>query len=367
MAVDVYFASARTDHHRSLIKKVEELFDRAGFAHLISRGDLVAVKVHFGERGNTAFLPPVFVRPVVEKIKGCGGKPFLTDSNTLYVGSRSNAVDHLCLAAEHGFGPDSAGAPTVIADGLTGRDYVELKIEGRHFKTIKIGSAVHHADALIVLTHFKGHGMTGFGGALKNIGMGLGCRSAKQMMHSDVKPRIDLERCTGCGRCTLWCSGGAIEVINKKALIDPEKCTGCGECRVSCKENAVSINWEGQPDVVQEKIVEYATGILQNKQGKFGLMNFLLNVSPDCDCWEFSDASIVPDIGVLASRDPVAIEQASVDLVNRAQGIEGTALNDPASPDKFKALYPGVDWSVQISYAEKIGLGLREYRLIKID
>lgn len=367
MSADVYFASARTSHERSQVKKVEELFDKAGFTQVVEKGDLVAVKVHFGERGNTAFLPPLFVRPVVERIKACGGKPFLTDANTLYVGSRSNAVDHLRLAAEHGFGLESAGAPLVIADGLNGRDYAEIKIGGRHFKEVKIGSAVHQADALLVLTHFKGHGLTGFGGALKNIGMGLGCRSAKQMMHSDVKPRIDLEKCTGCGRCTLWCPGGAIAVADKKARIDMEKCTGCGECRVSCREQAVAVSWEGRPDVVQEKIVEYVQGVLHDKKDKFGLLNFVINVTPDCDCWGFSDAPIVPDIGFLASRDPVAIDQASVDLVNQAEGIKGTALSDPASRDKFKALFPNVDWSVQLKYAEEIGLGTRNYRLAKID
>lgn len=367
MASDVFFAGAGTGYEKSLVKKTEDLFERAKFGELIEKGDLVAVKVHFGERGNTAFLSPVFVRAVVKKIKACGGKPFLTDANTLYVGSRSNAVDHLRLAAEHGFGLETVGAPLVIADGLTGRDYAEIKTGGRHFKTVKIGAAVHHADALIVLTHFKGHGMTGFGGALKNVGMGLGCRSAKQMMHSDVRPQIDLSKCTGCGRCALWCPGGAISVADKKASIDLEKCTGCGECRVSCREQAVSIDWEGRPDVVQEKIVEYVKGILQGKKDKSELMNFVINVTPDCDCWEFSGKAIVPDIGVLASLDPVAIDQASVDLINQADGIKNTALSDPSSPDKFKTLYPNVDWSVQLRYAEHIGVGKRKYRLIKID
>lgn len=370
MAADVYFVNMRALEKRSLLEKVDDLFERAGFPALIGKGDLVAVKVHFGERGNTAYLRPIFVRRVVDKIKTCGGKPFLLDTNTLYTGSRWNAVDHLQTAIENGFTYEVVGAPLVIADGLTGKDYISVSIDGKHFKEVKIGSAACHADCLIALSHFKGHEMTGFGGTLKNLGMGLGCRSAKQMMHSDVLPVVDEKVCVGCGKCLKWCPAGAISLLGsgkaKKARIDSEKCWGCGECTVTCPHSAIAISWKAEPENLQEKIVEHVLGVLKEKRGKAGFMNFLMDISPDCDCWEWSDAPIVADVGILASLDPVAIDQAGVDLINRAQGIKGTKLGEPGSGDKFRSLYPAVDWSIQFRYGEEIGLGTRKYNLIEI-
>lgn len=358
----VYFSSLHGK--KSWLDKTSKLFDRAGFRSIIEPGDIVAIKVHFGEPGNTAYLSPIFVRRIVDKVKKAGGKPFLTDSNTLYVGARSNAVDHLVSAIENGFSYATVGAPIIIADGINGKDYVAVNIEGKHIKEAKIGSAVYHADAMIVLTHFKGHELTGFGGAIKNIGMGIGCRSAKQIMHSDVLPQVQDDKCTSCSKCIEWCPTEAITVFST-AKIDHAKCQGCGECTVTCPSGAIAINWMTEPSVTQEKIVEFAWAAIKNKSGKVGYFNFVLNVSPDCDCWGWNEAPIVPDIGILASFDPIAIDQASVDLVNNAQGLLGGRLKDMQHEDKFMSL-TGIDWRPQLAYGEEIGLGTRSYTLVKV-
>jgi len=364
----VYFSDIRAEKKRSLLDKTEALFDKAGFGDFVEKGDMVAVKVHFGERGNSAFVSPIFIRRIVDKIKACGGRPFLTDAGTLYVGSRANAVDHLITAIENGFDYSVVGAPLVIADGLNGKDYFEVKINGKHFDKTKIASAAYLADCLIAVSHFKGHELTGFGGTLKNIGMGLGCRSAKQEMHSDVLPEVDPKICTGCKRCIGWCSVCAIEInAIGKAEIDHKKCIGCGECTVTCPLSAVAIHWEAEPDVIQEKIVEYAVGVLKNKVNKVGFFNFMMNVTPDCDCWGWSDAPIVKDVGILASTDPISIDQASVDLINSAQGMKDTRLKDLSAKDKFRAIFPSVDWNIQLTYGEKMGLGKKAYELIEVE
>ncbi|MDK2887604.1 MAG: uncharacterized protein PWP72_482 [Thermoanaerobacter sp.] len=368
MPARVFFADMRAKQKENLLDKVEKLFRQAGMEKLIAPRDLVAFKIHFGERGNTGYIRPQFIRRLVDRVKELGGKPFLTDANTLYVGSRSNAVDHLQTAIENGFAYAVVGAPLVIADGLTGKDYINVPVNLKHFKEVKIGSALVHADALLVVSHFKCHELTGFGGALKNIGMGSGARSGKQMMHSDVLPDVNPEKCEGCARCTRWCPAGAITLSGKtkKAVIDHEKCIGCGECTVTCPVEAIDINWKTEPEAIQEKIVEYAAGVLQNKKGKAGFINFVTNVSPECDCVSWTDAPIVRDIGILASLDPVALDQACADLVNGEKILPGSRLEGREVQDVFRALWPRAAWERQLTYGEEIGLGTREYELIKI-
>lgn len=366
MTSPVYFTPLgrghKAGHKASLLTATEKLFDAAALGECIAEGDLVAVKLHFGERGNTGFVPPIYVRRIVDKIKEAGGKPFLTDSNTLYRGSRSNAVDHTITAVEHGFNYATVGAPIVIADGMNGKDYVEVQVHGQHFETVKIGSAAVHADALIAVTHFKGHEATSFGGVLKNLGMGLGSRSGKQMMHADFVPAVDVSECTACGECAEWCPVDCI-TVDDVAVMDLDVCIGCGECVVTCPYSAIAVDWNTDATKMQEKIVEYSKGALAGKEGKAGFINFLLNITPDCDCWHFSGAPIVPDIGIMASRDPIAIEQASLDLVSEApalaeslKGVEG---------DKFEAL-TGIDGTPILDYGTKLGLGTREYELKRI-
>jgi uncharacterized Fe-S center protein len=342
-----------------MLEKLGELADRVGIPEWVRPGDLVAVKVHFGERGNTAFVPPFYVGKIVEKIRVAGGKPFVTDAGTLYLGSRSTAYDHILTAAAHGFTLESLGAPVIIADGLTGHDFVEVEVEGEVLRKAKVASAAAHADGLVAVSHLTGHELTGFGCAVKNVGMGLGSRGGKQQMHSDVKPRVNESRCTGCGKCVRWCPAGAISLAEggggTKARVDEESCLGCGECTVMCLEGAIAPRWAGDPRVSQRKIAEYAAAVLKGKEGRCAFFNFLLQMTPACDCWSYSDAPILPDIGILASRDLVAVDQASADLVLERAGR-----------DLFRELYPSIDWREQLVHAERMGLGNRKYRLVDI-
>jgi uncharacterized Fe-S center protein len=365
----VWFAPMRSVKKVSLVKRAGALLEKAGLADAVATDDLVAVKLHFGEEGNTGFVQPVFLREVVARIKEHGGKPFLTDANTLYRGQRANSVDHLACAIHNGFSYATVDAPLVIADGLDGREAVDVPIEGfDHFESVRIGSAAVHADAMVAVTHVKGHEATGFGGAIKNVGMGLGCRSAKQRMHADFTPDVVAEKCTACARCVKWCPVNAI-VINadRVATVDFETCYGCGECVASCPYGAIAVCWKTTPEALQEKIVEHVAGAVSGKEGKVVYLSFVTNVSPDCDCWNFSDAPVVADIGVLASTDIVAIDQAAYDLVVAANGLPGGRGEDMASgSDKFTAI-TGVDGTIAMRYAEKMGLGTRDYELRQVD
>ena len=297
----------------------------------------------------------------------------MTDANTLYWGQRSNAVDHLSLAMTHGCSYATVNAPIIIADGLRGKDYVDVEVNGKYFKKVKVASAAHHADSLISVAHVKGHMLFGFGGALKNIGMGLGARSGKQMMHADLKPEIIPKKCIGCGLCVKWCPTSSLSLQDRPdggqplSILNPDTCIGCGECVVTCLQRAIKISWSGAPQSVQEKTVECAWAIAKEKQGKVGAVNFLMDISPDCDCLSRSDASIVPDIGILASDDIVAIDRASIDLINQQPSLRNTAVPDDrlAEHDKFAAIH-GIDWGYQLEYAEQIGLGSTKYVLSKL-
>lgn len=364
----VFYAPMRSPMKRSMVARVGGMLGRVGLGKAVSEGDMVAIKLNFGEEGNTGFVRPVYLREVVKRVREAGGKPFLTDANTLYRGQRSNAVDHLACAIHNGFSFATVEAPIVIADGLDGRDAVDVPVSGRHFDSVRIGSAAVHADAMVVVSHVKGHDATGFGGALKNIGMGLGCRSAKQRMHADFHPDVDAEKCTACGRCARWCPVGAIEVgPSGYAVVDDSVCYGCGECVAACPYGAIGIQWTTDHTSIQEKIVEHAAGVLSGKDGKIVYLSFVTDVSPECDCWTFTDAPIVPDLGVLASTDIVAIEQAAYDLVVQAPGVSGSRGEGLASgADKFQAV-TGVDGTHAIAYAEEMGLGTRRYELVEVD
>lgn len=367
MKSTVYFIDLRTTPEKNLSKKIDALLDRAGIATVLNPNDFAAVKMHFGEKGNTAFIRHIFIRDVVEKIIKLGARPFLTDTNTLYRGHRSDAVSHHVVALEHGFGPPMVPAPVIIADGLRGKDAEKVAIRGKHFKQVYIGTAISQADALISVAHFKGHELTGFGGALKNIGMGCASREGKLKQHSNIAPDVDKKACTGCRNCIPVCPGNAISIYRKKAVICSSKCIGCAECITFCPHGAIKINWNESSRVFQEKMMEYCLGVLQLKKQKSFFVNFLMNISPACDCYPHADRAVAPDIGVLASPDPVAIDSASVDLVNMQphnpcpkKGADG------AGDDKFRALYPEVDWAVQLNHAEKLSIGRRQYRLITV-
>ncbi|HTP66359.1 MAG TPA: DUF362 domain-containing protein [Geobacteraceae bacterium] len=368
MASRVYFADMRTDCKGSLFVKIGRLLQCCAIDKRIDANDLVAVKVHFGERGNHAFVRPVFVRRVVDEIKSCGGKPFLTDSSTLYPGERKEAVSALVNAIENGFAFAVVGAPLVMSDGLRGHTAVTVDIDGLVLKKVSIGAEIAEADALVAVSHFKCHELTGFGGALKNIGMGCASREGKLAEHSNVAPRIAEKYCDACARCLGACVHGAIALIEGKARIDPARCAGCARCSAVCERQAINIQWNESSRLVMQKMSEYVLGAIKGKEGKTLFINFITQVSPDCDCYSHADAPIVGDIGICASTDPVALDQACADLVNAAPGNPCSALKTGLEPggDKFRGVHPDVDWEVQLQHAEKLGLGKREYQLVRI-
>jgi hypothetical protein len=368
MKSEVYFANLRAfSDQESTTAKVQRLFDCAGFSDVVHKDDRTAIKLHFGERGNDGFISPVYVRQVVEKVKTCGGNPFLTDTNTLYLGSRSNAVDHITTAVLHGFDFAVTGAPIIIADGLFGKNVTQVTINKKHFTTVAIAGDIALADSMIVLSHFKGHIVSGFGGAIKNLAMGCSPPEGKRAQHN-ARPFTLPGRCLGCGTCVEVCPKTAITIEHTKSVIDRDLCIGCFECMHACPEHAIDINWETEIPVFLERMVEHAYGAVRSKGKKVGYMNFLIRITPDCDCFPFSDTPIVPDIGILASKDPVAIDAASYDLVNQQTGFTDSLLttHHQKGEDKFKGVHAQTDGYRQLKYAEEIGMGTTEYELIAI-
>lgn len=364
----VYFTDMRCPIGTSLLEKLDKLIRKAGIETIDFEQKYVAIKLHFGEPGNLSFLRPNFAKTVADRIRAQGGKPFLTDCNTLYVGRRNNALAHLEAAFENGFSPMSTGCQMIIADGLKGTDDIEVPVKGgEFFETAKIGRAVMDADIFISLSHFKGHENTGFGGAVKNIGMGCGSRAGKMAMHNDGKPEVDASACVGCRICAKYCAHGAISFgADKKAAIDHDKCVGCGRCLGTCNFHAIYNASDTTFDNLNKKMVEYTKAVLDGRPHFH--ISIVNQVSPYCDCHSENDAAIVPDIGMFASFDPIALDKACIDAVNAAPGIETSILSDKArvEGDHFAGVHPGTDWRSQISHAEKLGVGSGNYELITL-
>ncbi len=361
----VHFINFRTTPKENIFAKLNRLLIAAGINEIVGKKDLVAVKLHFGERGNMAFINPIYLQQIVEQIKLIKGIPFLTDANTLYAGTRSDAPSHLLTATQNGFSFSVVGAPLIIADGLRGRSEVAVPINQKNFKNAYIASEIVNADSLISVAHFKGHELSGFGGAIKNIGMGCASRRGKMDQHSNLSPKVTRKKCVGCGDCTTHCSQTAIELTDKKAIINADLCIGCGECILICPNSAIKIRWNQSIPTFLENMVEYTLGALKNKGKKSLFINFIKDVSPACDCHSHNDTPVVRDIGILASTDPVAIDQASVDLVNKEAALPGSCLTQNIKPmeDKFKGLYPKVEWEIQLNYAQELGIGSKQYTL----
>lgn len=368
MSSKVYFIDFRANMQKNILSKLVGLLDAAGLARVVAKRDLTAVKVHFGELGNAAFIRPIYLRNIVAAVKQAGGVPFLTDANTLYAGARSDAPHHLTTAIQNGFAYAVVEAPLVIADGLRGRSEKAVDVYGKHFESVYIGREIVEADAFISVAHFKGHELSGFGGAIKNTGMGCASRKGKLAMHSTVSPQVVAENCIACQACVDHCSQEALMIVEDKASVDDAKCIGCGECILICPNDAIEIKWDQEIPSFLEGLVEYTAGVLKNKAGKSLFINFITDVSPACDCYPANDAPIVKNIGVTASLDPVALDQASVDMINAQPALAGTSLSINTEPggDKFKGLYPNVDWSIQLEYAEKLGIGNRQYELVQL-
>lgn len=343
MSSKVFFLKKEDFSDKNFLK----LFSKLDFP--VKKDELVAVKLHFGEKGNKYFIKPNLVKPFVDELKKTS-KPFLTDCNTLYRGERANSFDHLNVAKEHGF--FDIGVPVIIGDGLRGENYKEIEVNLKHFKTVKVGGDVTQFDSLLVISHFKGHGAAGFGGALKNAGMGFGSRPGKLEMHSKVRPIVDENTCISCGTCEEHCPTGAIKRRPNekgKASVDEKTCIGCGMCISVCPVKAVKVPWGGATeDELQERMVEYAVGVLKNKKAAF--INFLIDISPDCDCFDKAGKPFTEDIGVLASNDPVALDKASHDLVTKQADFD----------------WHGINVLTQMNYAQEVGLGKKDYELIEL-
>lgn len=367
MSSTVYFTDLRTNSEVNLFDKLRMLLTELGLGGRYERGDIIGIKLHFGERGNTSYVRPPFVRAVVDEIKKTEARVFLTDTNTLYVGKRTNTVDHLETAILNGFDYSSVGAPLVIADGLRGEGKVLVPVEGELLKEVSLGREIVDTNGLFFISHFKCHELAGLGGAIKNIGMGCASREGKLVQHAGCPPKVDPGGCTACGRCVDICPVDAIDIGNV-AVIDESVCTGCSFCIAACPEETIKVQWVESAENVQKKMAEYALGVVGKKRDKCMYVNFITQVSPLCDCYGHTDAPIVSDIGIAASSDPVALDQASADLVNASVGLHGTALKTGHAPgeDKFRGVHPDIDWSVQLKHGEKIGLGTRKYTLKKI-
>ena len=369
MASKVYYADFRATYHENLQQKLTRLLKTAGMGDIDFDRKYVAIKMHFGEPGNLAFLRPNWAKTVADFVKERGGKPFLTDCNTLYVGGRKNALDHLDSAYLNGFSPLSTGCHVIIADGIKGTDEAYVSVEGGTYVTeAKIGRAVMDADVFISLTHFKGHEQAGFGGTLKNIGMGCGSRAGKMEMHAAGKPDVRTKKCVGCGMCQRICAHDAIAIADKKASIDHSKCVGCGRCIGVCPMDAVTPHYDEAADVMNCKIAEYTKAVVDGRPCFH--ISLVLDVSPNCDCHAENDVPIVPNVGMFASFDPVALDQACVDAVNampvNPASVLGEHKYEDGCGDHFHVVHPDTNWPAALAHGEKLGLGTREYELIKI-
>ena len=386
---EVFFTTFRTTINENLPQKLHRLVKTAGFENIDFTDKYAAIKIHFGELGNLAFLRPNYAKVVADYVKELGGKPFLTDCNTLYVGSRKNALDHLETAYLNGFSPLQTGCHVIIADGLKGTDETLVKIDGEYVKEAKIGHTIMDADIFISLTHFKGHEMAGFGGAIKNIGMGCGSRAGKMEQHCDGKPEVDEDLCIGCGACDRICAHGAPQIKvwenadgssadgasgnkRKVARIDHNVCVGCGRCLAVCPKDAISASFDDSIAKLNYRMAEYSLAVCKDRPCFH--VSLICDVSPDCDCHAENDIPVIPDIGMLASFDPVALDQACADLCNKMPVSSGSILDEHIKEnphgaevhDHFHMIHPDTEWESCLAHAEKIGLGTREYELVRI-
>ena len=371
----VYFTDFRTPYGGDTMPgKLKKLIRKAGIAQLNLEGQFVAIKIHFGELGNVSYLRPNYARAVVDVVKELGGKPFLTDCNTLYPGSRKNALEHLYCAWENGFTPLTVGCPILIGDGLKGTDDIEVPVRGGEYvKNAKIGRAVMDADVIISMTHFKGHETTGFGGALKNLGMGCGSRAGKKEQHNNGKAYVQQEICRGCRRCMRECANNGLvfDPETRKMHVDKEHCVGCGRCVGACNFDAIDFEDPNSNQMLNYRIAEYAKAVVDGRP-QFHI-SLVMDISPNCDCHVENDAPILPDVGMFASFDPLALDQACVDACMAAPPLPNSQLGDHmAAPgfvdhhDHFLNSNPESEWKSCLAHAEKIGLGTRDYELIRL-
>ena len=367
MAPKVYFTDFCTGTSETLPQKLARLIMSAGIDQIDFQDKFVAIKIHFGELGNMAHLRPGYARVLVDIIKDLGGKPFLTDANTLYIGSRKNALDHIETAYLNGFTPYSTGCHVIIADGLKGTDEVNVPVVGGEYvKEAKIGRAIMDADIVISMNHFKGHEEAGFGGALKNLGMGSGSNDGKKDMHDACRPVVDKEKCVACGACARICAHDAPNLVDGTMFVDWNKCAGCGRCIDACPVDAIEADNHDAALYLNYKIAEYAKAVVDGRPHFH--ISLVRDVSPCCDCHAENDIPIIPDVGMFASFDPVALDLACADAVNAQPVMAGSRLSraPEADLDNLTRDFPHTSWRAQIEHAKKIGLGENSYELVNI-
>ena len=370
----VFYTDFRCRPDEGPVDKLKRLIKTAGIDRIDMEGKFVAIKMHFGELGNMTYLRPNYAKTVADMVRECGGKPFLTDCNTLYPGSRKNALEHLYCAWENGFTPLSAGCPVIIGDGLKGTDDMEVPVEnGEYVKSAKIGRAVMDADIFISLTHFKGHEMTGFGGTIKNIGMGCGSRAGKKEQHCNGKAVIDESKCRGCKACLKECAndGLVFDAERRKMTINEENCVGCGRCIGACNFDAIDFAQDAAIRELNCRMAEYAKAVVQGRPNFH--ISLICDVSPTCDCHSGNDTPIIPDVGMFASSDPLALDQACVDACLKQTPLPGSQLTDEMQRpgfhdhhDHFDNTNPNTEYKSCLAHAEKIGLGTRRYELVRV-
>ncbi len=334
-----------------------ELIEKTGWPERVAKNSLVALKLHFGEQNNKGQIAPKYVAEFVKVLKRRPAKPFMCETSTLYAGRRSNAYDHMMLAFEHGYTYGAVGAPIIMADGLRGQSKVKVKIPGKHHDAVEVAADARVYDSMLVLTHVTGHMASGLGGTIKNLGMGLSSRAGKLVQHSTAKPSVIEKKCARCGHCVEWCPAAAISLAEgKAAAIDPGVCIGCGECLAVCPSHAIKYGWDAELTTFQERMAEYALGVVAGRQKQTCYVSFLTGITRNCDCIGSDNETYFDDIGVIASNDPVALDQASADLINQKSGN-----------DFFRQSWPQIDWGIQLAHAEKIGLGSRKYQLEEVN
>lgn len=371
----VFFTDFRTKAFGDgLPTKLKKMILKAGIGNIDMDGKFVAIKLHFGELGNISYLRPNYAKAVADVVKELGGKPFLTDCNTMYPGSRKNAIEHLYCAWENGFTPMTVGCPIIIGDGLKGTDDIEVPvIGGEYVKAAKIGRAVMDADIFISLTHFKGHEMTGFGGSIKNIGMGCGSRAGKTEQHSGGQPHIIEEACRGCKKCMQQCANNGLQFNEqtKKMSVNTDNCVGCGRCLGACNFDAIEFENCAANELLNKRMAEYTKAVIDGRPNFH--ISLVVDVSPNCDCHGENDAPILPNIGMFASFDPLALDQACVDACLAAQPLPHSQLHEHIHADgfvdkhdHFRNSSPESEWKSCLEHAAKIGLGSREYELVKV-
>jgi len=354
MKSTVYFSSLKNKKLNSPLDKINRLLAKCEINKIFNQDDLIAIKVHFGELGNTSFIRPIYLRPIIDILKKLHTKPYLTDTNTLYIGMRTNSVDHLHNASMNGFNYSTLQIPVIIADGLRGENSIDVEVNMKSLKKVKLASDIINSDGMVVVSHFKGHEVAGIGGAIKNISMGCASRQGKLEMHSQTRPQVDENRCTACKKCINACQVKAIELKNKAYIT--ERCVGCARCIAVCPEQAIDVMWNESSENTQKKMVEYAYGTVQTMKSKIIFINILTDISPACDCYPGNDKPVTENIGFLASLDPVAIDRASYDLVKNNAGL-----------DPFKNEYPDLNPEIQFKHAKEIGFGSSDYELINIE